>query len=407
MSSIRPTRTRMRLLAMAIVLGIAVSGPAAAQTDRQEEIEKEIDSLKDQITEASAEESKLLGEIDAATAGIKEQQAKVDALSAQVEQVGAQVSTVEKAVQVHEAEGSDLELQRAELNQNIGDARSSFSNVASALYTTGNSQVQGFIAMAFDASDPRDLYLGSTYLSWISRERSAEVDRLSTLRDDEAYLADEIAGQRAVAEDMRDQLTGEQETLAAAREEQNLALAELEAQQDARQKLYDEAIERQDEFEAQVDQLEEESDRITEALKAREAIAAGQSVKGSGQMMVPVAGRVTSGFGNRVHPITGRVRLHAGTDFGAPSGTPILAADSGVVVSAGWRNGYGNAVLIDHGNGLATLYAHQSRLAVSGGQSVAQGDVIGYVGSTGNSTGPHLHFEVRKGGTAVNPMSYL
>ena len=130
-------------------------------------------------------------------------------------------------------------------------------------------------------------------------------------------------------------------------------------------------------------------------------------MKGSGQFIVPVAGRVTSGFGSRVHPISGRVRMHTGVDFGASTGTPILAADSGVVVSAGWRNGYGNTVLIDHGNGLATLYGHQSRLAVRAGQSVAQGDVIGYVGSTGNSTGPHLHFEVRKGGTPVNPMSYL
>lgn len=407
MIAVQRAGLRLQLLVLAVVMGIAVSSSASAQTDRQDEISEEIESLKAQIGEASEDETRLLGEIDDATAGIKEQQGKVDALSTQVDQIGAQVSTVEKAVEVHQAEGSDLELQRAELDANIGDARSSFSSVASAMYASGNSDTQGFIAMAFDAADPRDLYLGSTYLSSISGEREAEVDRLSTLRNDAAFLNDEIAGQRAVAEDMRDQLSNEQDTLAAAREEQDLALQELEAQQAERQKLLDEAIERQDEFEAQISDLQQESDRITEALKAREAIRAGQSVKGSGQFIVPVAGRVTSGFGSRVHPISGRVRMHTGVDFGASTGTPILAADSGVVVSAGWRNGYGNTVLIDHGNGLATLYGHQSRLAVRAGQSVAQGDVIGYVGSTGNSTGPHLHFEVRKGGTPVNPMSYL
>jgi murein DD-endopeptidase MepM/ murein hydrolase activator NlpD len=120
-----------------------------------------------------------------------------------------------------------------------------------------------------------------------------------------------------------------------------------------------------------------------------------------------VAAPVTSEFGWRVHPIFGTRRLHAGIDLGAPTGTPIYAAAAGVVIQAGVQNGYGNAVIISHGNGLSTLYGHQSKIAVSAGQSVARGDLIGYVGSTGNSTGPHLHFEVRENGTAVNPRLHL
>jgi murein DD-endopeptidase MepM/ murein hydrolase activator NlpD len=129
---------------------------------------------------------------------------------------------------------------------------------------------------------------------------------------------------------------------------------------------------------------------------------------GHGVLAVPIPGApITSGFGPRVHPIYGDVRMHTGIDFGASSGTPIRAAADGVVVSAGPLGGYGNATVIDHGNGLATLYGHQSSIAVAPGQRVRRGQVIGYVGCTGLCTGPHLHFEVRVRGTPVDPMQYL
>ena len=129
---------------------------------------------------------------------------------------------------------------------------------------------------------------------------------------------------------------------------------------------------------------------------------------GHGVLAVPIPGApITSGFGPRVHPIYGDVRMHTGIDFGASTGTPIHAAADGVVVSAGPLGGYGNATVIDHGNGLATLYGHQSSIAVAPGQRVSRGQVIGYVGCTGLCTGPHLHFEVRVRGTPVDPMQYL
>jgi murein DD-endopeptidase MepM/ murein hydrolase activator NlpD len=115
----------------------------------------------------------------------------------------------------------------------------------------------------------------------------------------------------------------------------------------------------------------------------------------------PIRGTVTSGFGYRWG------RLHAGIDIAAPTGTPIHAAKAGQVIFAGTMSGYGNAVIVDHGGGFSTLYAHQSRLGSSKGQVVNQGDVIGYVGSTGHSTGPHLHFETRVNGSARDPRPYL
>jgi murein DD-endopeptidase MepM/ murein hydrolase activator NlpD len=109
----------------------------------------------------------------------------------------------------------------------------------------------------------------------------------------------------------------------------------------------------------------------------------------------------------RTHPIFGTSRMHSGTDFGAPTGSPVAASDSGRVVSAGWRGGYGNTVVIDHGGGMATLYAHLSSISVSAGQSVSRGQGVGAVGCTGYCTGPHLHFEVRVNGATRNPMNYL
>ena len=127
----------------------------------------------------------------------------------------------------------------------------------------------------------------------------------------------------------------------------------------------------------------------------------------SGAMIWPISGPITSEFGWRNHPIFGGQRFHSGLDIGGDYGLPIHAAQGGVVSHAGWIGGYGNTVMIDHGGGIVTLYGHNESLAVDVGQYVNQGDVIAYCGSTGNSTGPHCHFEVRLDGEPVSPYNYL
>ncbi len=124
--------------------------------------------------------------------------------------------------------------------------------------------------------------------------------------------------------------------------------------------------------------------------------------------LVPVAvTRLSSGYGMRNHPVLGGRRAHKGIDLSAPTGTPIRATADGVVEMADWFGGYGLYVQLDHGAAMETRYGHMSRIAVAQGQQVRKGDVIGYVGSTGRSTGPHLHYEVRVAGEAVNPMPYM
>jgi len=158
-------------------------------------------------------------------------------------------------------------------------------------------------------------------------------------------------------------------------------------------------------LEEQEDELIKKSKELENQIKSLQR----SNVKYIGGNMVwpvPSTHVITSYYGNRFHPILKKYKMHTGIDIGGASGASIVAANKGVVIYAGWQSGYGNTVIIDHGGGITTLYAHCSKILVSAGQSVDASQVIAKVGSTGLSTGPHLHFEVRKNGSTVNPLSY-
>jgi murein DD-endopeptidase MepM/ murein hydrolase activator NlpD len=195
--------------------------------------------------------------------------------------------------------------------------------------------------------------------------------------------------------------------------------SELQAQTQSEQELVERLRSDQSALEAAEAQLAQDSEDLTQLIlqrvaerRAKEAkeAAAGQGsivIRGTGLMSIPSDGPITSGFGWRTHPILGYERFHSGTDFGADYGSTIRAANAGIVIYAGWYGGYGNAVVIDHGNDITTLYGHASELYVAEGQVVQRGQAIAAVGSTGLSTGPHLHFEVRQAGEPVEPMNYF
>ncbi|BEU88437.1 M23 family metallopeptidase [Selenomonas sp. TAMA-11512] len=182
-----------------------------------------------------------------------------------------------------------------------------------------------------------------------------------------------------------------------------------------------EADEKQAEVKALIDQMENDSatqeriynenmaasKQVAEIIRRSSYAPAGNYSSGNGSMIWPVAGPITSDYGWRIHPITGASRFHSGVDIGGDYGDPIYAAAAGVVTYAGWISGYGYTVIIDHGGGISTLYGHSQRVLVSEGQQVGQGTLIAEVGSTGNSTGPHCHFEVRVGDEPTNPLAYL
>jgi murein DD-endopeptidase MepM/ murein hydrolase activator NlpD len=215
--------------------------------------------------------------------------------------------------------------------------------------------------------------------------------------------ADEIEQRRTTVEEQKNQITLLRQQFLAQK-------AEFEAQAQEQQENINRLRRDRKALEAAEAQLTKDSDSIADLIQQRLAEQArrqGIPSVGNGQLSIPCDAPLTSGFGPRVHPILGYSRFHSGIDFGADYGTPIRAAEAGVVIFAGWYGGYGQTVIIDHGNAMSTLYAHSSELYVTEGEPVQRDQVIAAVGSTGLSTGPHLHFEVRFSGEPVDPMEYL
>ncbi|HSM80153.1 MAG TPA: peptidoglycan DD-metalloendopeptidase family protein [Nodosilinea sp.] len=211
--------------------------------------------------------------------------------------------------------------------------------------------------------------------------------------------ADAIQQQKAAVEEKRNQVALLRQQLLSQKQQ-------YEAEASEEKQLISRLKDRRGALEAAETQLARESEQIGGLIRQKIAASTGV-IRGTGRFVFPANANISSGFGNRVHPILGYSRFHAGVDFAASYGSTIRAADSGRVIFSGWYGGYGQAVIIDHGGGLSTLYAHASRLLVSEGQAVQQGQPIAAVGSTGLSTGPHLHFEVRQNGNPVNPAGYL
>ena len=184
---------------------------------------------------------------------------------------------------------------------------------------------------------------------------------------------------------------------------QTALVGEVRTTKAARERMLKELQKQQAEVAKRVAALQAQSDALMEELRKYRYVG---GAPGSKDMLWPTDGQVTSGFGWRHHPIFDTRRLHAGIDIPAPTGQSIYAAADGTVIKAGAYGGYGNAIVIDHGEGMTTVYAHQSRMGAAVGDEILAGDLIGYVGSTGFSTGPHLHFEIRLGGRPVDPLDW-
>ncbi|HIK03708.1 MAG TPA: peptidoglycan DD-metalloendopeptidase family protein [Trichormus sp. M33_DOE_039] len=239
------------------------------------------------------------------------------------------------------------------------------------------------------------------------------------------YRADQqiltkLATQTSLINQQKAEVEGQKNAVALIREQLLAQKADYQAQAQSQSELVQRLNSDRLALEAAQNQLEKDSksletliqQKIAEARAREEAQAKANNrknvlVHGTGLFAFPSDAPTSSPFGWRVHPILGYRRFHGGLDFAASYGSTIRAADSGTVIFAGWYGGYGKAVIINHGNGITTLYGHSSELYVREGQTVQRGQAIAAVGSTGLSTGPHLHFEVRRNGTPVNPANYL
>ena len=248
-------------------------------------------------------------------------------------------------------------------------------------------------------------------------------DQYRQARENTQQVKEEYEAYRADINAKQDVLREEQDELQKDLDEANELLLSIKNDIENHQAEVDAIQAEEDATEAAIDRLVEELERERQAAlaaeaarKAAEAAAAAGSSSGSagsanatGSFVFPVASYVyiSSRFGERVHPITGELKHHNGMDIASNMGTTVYAADGGTVVLAEWYGGYGNCIMIDHGNGYKTLYGHLSSIGVSEGQTVRQGSTIGQVGSTGNSTGPHLHFEVYLDGSRIDPEQFF
>lgn len=392
---LRGVRWRYVVALGAAALFLAPVGLASAASDNQ----AQIDDLRAAIGEASADEAAALEVYADLQARRQTLDAEVRSFDAKLAEASARAQAARDQRARAAAEYLALTDKIAATEAELTATKAAFDDSVVALYQ--GAGVNGTEAALLFELDVDDLVTADQYLTDISLDHQATADRY-------VGLGRELAHERAALEEQRQQA----EALAAVADAEEARAAEARSARDVKR---DEAAAQEAEEQNVLAGLRAKKSQFDAQLAALEADSAsigGQLSGGSGgtapsRLQRPVDAPITSLFGPRVHPIFGTVRMHTGIDFGAASGTPIRAAAAGRVVQAGAMSGYGNVVVIDHGGGLATLYAHQSRVAVAAGTQVQAGQVIGYVGATGYATGPHLHFEVRINGTPVDPMPYL
>lgn len=381
--SLRATALAVAMLLVGVVAP-TVAGAQQAEEQQLRAARERLDELGRDIRQAESRSSEAEAELADADERLAEVEAVVNEVAAAVErQQGA----------VAEAEQRLLEVERE-----AEEVQAAFEERATRMFKEGPSVP---FQLLLDSEGAEAAMSRSSYLRVIT-----QADRVTIESLDAAEVA--VAAERRRYEAERDRLEGmlaEQEDL----------LAEVEQLRQTKALAAAVARDELETLEAEHDQLEEESNELAELIKERQAEAKRQAKRAASSSTgsVRIGAPSSSGFAwPMCAPVTSEYgprwgRRHSGVDQGASTGTAIGASKAGTVIFAGRQGGYGNLTLIDHHDGVVTAYAHQSSIAVSVGQSVAQGQRIGAVGSTGNSTGPHLHFETRVNGSAVNPRQYL
>jgi len=383
------------LVAAALLLGLVAPGIAGGQPSPDPKTRR--DELSNAIEGVSAEETAALNELQGITAHRQDLEAKVAALDRQIAEANQRVDAAEAEIAAIQAQVETVQRDIDRITAEIEASKGKFNASALALYKGGGNGTTNFTLLS-TSGGAHEVIAGSKYLGENTRRFERDIQRQGSLKvqldDAQSDLRKEQAkaqdAERVAAEErdhvtqLRTQADGERDQVTEAEQQEQQAIEGLRA--------------RKADFEAQYNAVQ---------AQISASVSRGNPTPGNHRFSWPVNGPITSPFGYRNDPVLGGNRLHAGVDIGASSGTPIKAAGDGVVVMAGWNGGYGNFTLIDHGGGLATGYGHQSRIGVSIGQHVSTGEVIGYVGSTGASTGPHLHWEVRVNGTPVDPMGWV
>lgn len=318
------------------------------------------------------------------------------------------VQEIEDKVIQYQKEVDELGKQMSELQTSIDDATGKLQ-IASEDYNAKSDMLAKRLVAMYEAGDTSylDVLLKSNSLTdFLSRYYAIE-----ELAKYDSELINQVKIEKNNIEQTREKLEKEQAEIKILKAKSEQTTVVLNNMKTLQQSYIDKLSEGEKTLQEQITKYKQEQQEIqAKILEATNTIVANIQYTG-GEMLWPVAASgtvITSNFGIREHPIQGVVKQHTGLDIGgAPTGTPVVAALDGVVTHAGWLGGYGNCVMISHGNGVVTLYGHGNKVLTEVGKQVKQGETIMELGSTGNSTGPHCHFEVRINGNYTNPLNYV
>jgi murein DD-endopeptidase MepM/ murein hydrolase activator NlpD len=391
----RMSRLRLIALIVAVPFGlwlfVPVLSDGAPLQSRIEEKRRAIERKKDKERVLTTTISSYTKRINLLQGDITTLQARQVRIEADLARKREELARVQDLLR-------EERIRLVKLRARLAEARAALSERLVELYKADKPDV---VTVILESDGFADLLERTEFMQRVSEQDARIIDRVRTAKAEAVATEQRLdrleQRQREVTAlvtrrhqevvDIKEQLVLRQDEYQGVRADKNQAL--VSTRQDRR------------ELEDHLVSLEKEQAKIAARLSGGGSIAAGPIRPGSGSMIWPVNGTFTSPFGMRWG------RLHAGIDIAAPEGTPIRAADSGSVVLAAWTGGYGNYTCISHGGSVSTCYGHQSRFGTSAGASVSKGQVIGYVGNTGNSFGAHLHFEVRINGQPVDPMGYL
>lgn len=366
------------LLAVSLLLSPTYLSTADDLDNELQDVQGQIDESRSTQASWQAIITDVTEKLKAIQAELDEATRKLQAIKKEQDQVNLQIKQLQEEIQKAEVQ---LRARQAILNKRVR-----------VIYMHGQLS---YIEVILGANSFSDF---ANRLELLKRIIRSDFNLIQEIQQRKAAIEAkkvEIEKEKARLDELASEAQKVQDEVKAKKAEQQRVLAHARTQQDAAKQMEADLIAR--------------SNEIRQIIQSRMQQNSGsdQIVHGNGTFIWPCNGPITSPFGYRTHPIFGTTIYHSGIDIGVDYNTPIHAADGGTVILAGWCGGYGNAVIIDHGNGLQTLYGHNTSVAVSEGQTVSQGQVIAYSGSTGYSTGPHCHFEVRRNGEAVDPMGYL
>ncbi|MBE3574299.1 MAG: peptidoglycan DD-metalloendopeptidase family protein [Firmicutes bacterium] len=352
-----------------------------------QEITQQIRALKERVMGKKREESRIAQTLQGTQQAYQRTQARLDQLESQLFAVKTQIRQTEQAIAEARAREERLQQQLIQRQDVMG------TRLRSIYQLSGVSYFQ----LLFNARSLDDLMVRAEYLGYILRYDLSLLRQLAQAQQQVAQARQDLEARQAALDSQR-------QRLAQLQDQTNQAIADLNRQIASQRSALASVRSERAAIEEDLAALQRSSEQIQRMLQQRKS----RVVPGGLQPFIwPVQGPITSPYGYRVHPILGRAILHTGIDIAVPYGTPVRAVAAGDVVMAGWVNGYGKTVVIDHGNGISTLYGHNSILLVQAGEQVQQGEVIARAGATGLATGPHVHFEVRRNGAPENPLPWL